>query len=219
VAAGLGWATGPGPGLFYEVTGEDPDDVRERIEAGLDAGSDLRDWELPDREVHVETAAATPTGSRRRSSSPRTASPSRSCRGDSDRSLPDRPRRRLLSGLRVSNVSSMNGNNPYAGAPGVTTNGASPRPSTSLRIKNDASGARSPESSREPNRISRTATRSAPSCRSARTGRRRPSPSTHRPVTPSRPGSRRTPTSWRPASPTPTPTRSPADWPRALRCR
>jgi len=26
VAAGLGWATGPGPGLFYEVTGEDPDD-------------------------------------------------------------------------------------------------------------------------------------------------------------------------------------------------
>jgi len=60
VAAGLGWATGPGPGLFYEVTGEDPDDVRERIEAGLDAGSDLRDWELPDREVHVETAAATP---------------------------------------------------------------------------------------------------------------------------------------------------------------
>jgi len=58
--AGLGWATGPGPGLFYEVTGEDPDDVRARIEAGLDAGSDLRDWELPDRETRVETVAAEP---------------------------------------------------------------------------------------------------------------------------------------------------------------
>jgi arginine decarboxylase len=58
--AGLGWATGPGPGLFYEVTGEDPDGVRERIEAGLDAGGDLRDWALPDRETRVETVAAEP---------------------------------------------------------------------------------------------------------------------------------------------------------------
>ena len=58
--AGLGWATGPGPGLFYEVTGEDGDDVRDRIRAGLDAGSDLRDWELPDRETRVETVAAEP---------------------------------------------------------------------------------------------------------------------------------------------------------------
>ncbi len=62
VAAGLGWATGPGPGLFYEVTGEDSDDVRARIEAGLDAGASLRDWELTDRAVHVETAS----GSRER---------------------------------------------------------------------------------------------------------------------------------------------------------
>lgn len=60
VVAGLGWATGPGPGLFYEVTGEDPDDVRERIHAGLDAGSDLREWTLSDRELHVEHAAAEP---------------------------------------------------------------------------------------------------------------------------------------------------------------
>ena len=59
VAAGLGWATGPGPGIFYEVTGEDPDDVRDRIETGLDAGGDLRDWELPEREIRVETAAPT----------------------------------------------------------------------------------------------------------------------------------------------------------------
>ena len=60
VVAGLGWATGPGPGLFYEVTGEDPVDVEERITSGLDAGSGLRDWDLPNREVHVETAAANP---------------------------------------------------------------------------------------------------------------------------------------------------------------
>ena len=60
VAAGLGWATGPGPGLFYEVTGENPDSVRDRIETGLDAGTTLRDWDLPDRETRVETAAASP---------------------------------------------------------------------------------------------------------------------------------------------------------------
>jgi len=60
VAAGLGWATGPGPGLFYEVTGEDRDAVRERIESGLDAGSDLREWDLPDRTFRVESAAAEP---------------------------------------------------------------------------------------------------------------------------------------------------------------
>ena len=60
VAAGLGWATGPGPGIFYEVTGEDPDSVRGRIESGLDAGAELRDWALPDREIRVEVASASP---------------------------------------------------------------------------------------------------------------------------------------------------------------
>jgi len=58
--AGLGWATGPGPGLFYEVTGETERDVRDRIGAGLNAGAELRDWDLTDREVRVETAAAEP---------------------------------------------------------------------------------------------------------------------------------------------------------------
>ena len=60
--AGLGWATGPGPGLFYEVTGENPDDVRERTHAGLDSGAELRDWALSDRETRVETVAAEPDG-------------------------------------------------------------------------------------------------------------------------------------------------------------
>ena len=56
LAAGLGWATGPGPGLFYEATGRDPDAVRRELEDGLDAGSELRDWELPNREFEVTTA-------------------------------------------------------------------------------------------------------------------------------------------------------------------
>jgi len=56
IAAGLGWATGPGPGLFYEVAGEEPAAVRERIRRGLDAGAELRDWELPDRETLVVDA-------------------------------------------------------------------------------------------------------------------------------------------------------------------
>ncbi len=60
VVAGLGWATGPGPGLFYEVTGENAEDVRGRIHAGLDSGATLRDWELTDRSVHVESASAAP---------------------------------------------------------------------------------------------------------------------------------------------------------------
>jgi len=60
VVAGLGWATGPDAGIFYEVTGEDPDDVRERIHAGLDAGIDLRERAMPDRDLHVETATPEP---------------------------------------------------------------------------------------------------------------------------------------------------------------
>ncbi|MFC5133339.1 MULTISPECIES: pyruvoyl-dependent arginine decarboxylase [Haloferacaceae] len=60
VAAGLGWATGPGPGIFYEVTGEDSESVRDRIHAGLDAGSSLRDWELTGRETRVEAAIPEP---------------------------------------------------------------------------------------------------------------------------------------------------------------
>ena len=56
LVAGLGWATGPGPGLFYEATGRDPTAVRRELEDGLDAGSELRDWKLPDREFEVTTA-------------------------------------------------------------------------------------------------------------------------------------------------------------------
>ena len=56
LVAGLGWATGPGPGLFYEATGRDPAAVRQELEDGLDAGSELRDWELSQREFEITTA-------------------------------------------------------------------------------------------------------------------------------------------------------------------
>lgn len=54
VSAGLGWTTGPGPGLFYEAAAEtDPGTVRERIEEGLAAGRALRDWRFTDEEVEI----------------------------------------------------------------------------------------------------------------------------------------------------------------------
>jgi arginine decarboxylase len=56
IAAGLGWATGPGPGLFYEATGTDPAAVRAEVEAGLDAGRGLRDWTFDDERVVVTSA-------------------------------------------------------------------------------------------------------------------------------------------------------------------
>lgn len=60
VAAGLGWATGPGPGLFYEADGHSAEAVRERVDRGLDAGVDLREWTVTDRETAVVDADADP---------------------------------------------------------------------------------------------------------------------------------------------------------------
>ncbi|ESP87352.1 pyruvoyl-dependent arginine decarboxylase [Candidatus Halobonum tyrrellensis] len=51
--AGLGWATGPGPGLFYEATGADADVVRRTVEEGLADGRALREWEFTDEETLV----------------------------------------------------------------------------------------------------------------------------------------------------------------------
>ena len=56
VVSGLGWATGPGPGLFYEASGHDEASVRESILAGLDAGRELRDWEFDDEQVALTEA-------------------------------------------------------------------------------------------------------------------------------------------------------------------
>ncbi|MFW6320515.1 MAG: pyruvoyl-dependent arginine decarboxylase [Halohasta sp.] len=56
IATGIGWATGPGPGLFYEASGSDPDAVDREIRRGLAAGCELREWEVTDRDVLVSTA-------------------------------------------------------------------------------------------------------------------------------------------------------------------
>jgi len=61
VSAALGWATGPGPGLFYEAAGAtDPGTVRERVERGLAAGRDLRDWTFEAEAAEVVAAEADP---------------------------------------------------------------------------------------------------------------------------------------------------------------
>lgn len=59
VTAGLGWAIGPGPGLFYESAAEaDPETVRERIAEGLAAGRALRDWEFTDERIRIASVDA-----------------------------------------------------------------------------------------------------------------------------------------------------------------
>ncbi|MFO7832556.1 MAG: pyruvoyl-dependent arginine decarboxylase [Halohasta sp.] len=55
ITTGIGWATGPGPGLFYEASGTDPEAVETEIRQGLAAGCELRDWEFTDRDVLVST--------------------------------------------------------------------------------------------------------------------------------------------------------------------
>ncbi|QLG61298.1 pyruvoyl-dependent arginine decarboxylase [Halorarum salinum] len=57
VVAGLGWATGPGPGLFYEADGTDVDSVERTIGEGLATGADLRDWTFDGEEVRLASAA------------------------------------------------------------------------------------------------------------------------------------------------------------------
>jgi len=57
-AAGIGWARSEGgPGIFYEVDGTDPEDVRREIREGLAAGRDLRDWEFVAESAKVESVA------------------------------------------------------------------------------------------------------------------------------------------------------------------
>jgi arginine decarboxylase len=63
LAAALAWATGPGPGLFYEAAGTDADAVREEALEGLAAGRALRadEWTFADERVRVERADADAT--------------------------------------------------------------------------------------------------------------------------------------------------------------
>jgi len=54
-ATAIAWATGPGPGLFYEASGTDPDAVEAAARDGLDAGCELREWTFTDRDALVST--------------------------------------------------------------------------------------------------------------------------------------------------------------------
>ena len=60
LAAGVGWATGPGPGLFYEADAESEAEVRTLLETGLEAGRDLRGWTFEEESLSIETAEAAP---------------------------------------------------------------------------------------------------------------------------------------------------------------
>lgn len=51
-AAALGWAVGPGGGVFYEAgDAEDEDAARQEVLTGLAAARELRDSEFPDEQV------------------------------------------------------------------------------------------------------------------------------------------------------------------------
>lgn len=57
--AGIGWARSEsGKGIFYEATGENQAAVRDTIERGLDAGTELRDWTFVEEDMVVRDAPA-----------------------------------------------------------------------------------------------------------------------------------------------------------------
>ncbi len=60
-AACLGWSREPdGPGIFYESSGTVPDAVRNRAEAGLEAGRELRSWAFEGETTRTVTVEAEP---------------------------------------------------------------------------------------------------------------------------------------------------------------
>ena len=60
-AAGIGWARSEsGRGIFYEADGESEAVVRERIEDGLAAGKELRDWAFVEADSLVVEADPDP---------------------------------------------------------------------------------------------------------------------------------------------------------------
>lgn len=61
-AACLGWTReSDGPGIFYESSGTDPEAVRQRVDDGLAAGCDLREWEFGETRRRLVVADADPS--------------------------------------------------------------------------------------------------------------------------------------------------------------
>lgn len=61
--AGLAWAVGPGPGIFYEVDGSvDAAECRQRLAEGLAAARDLRDWSIDTTDERIVTVDAPDVG-------------------------------------------------------------------------------------------------------------------------------------------------------------
>lgn len=60
ITAGLGWATGPEFGVFYEAAGFDPDAIIAELNEGLDDCISRRDVSLPDRGSEIVTADSHP---------------------------------------------------------------------------------------------------------------------------------------------------------------
>ncbi len=59
--AGLGWNREPdGPGIFYETSGTDPEEVTEDLKAGLAAGRELRGWNFEDERQQLVVAEPDP---------------------------------------------------------------------------------------------------------------------------------------------------------------
>lgn len=60
VSAAIAWGRAKsGPGLVYEAAGErEPEAIRERARAGLEAGRELREWTFATRDAAVVSAAS-----------------------------------------------------------------------------------------------------------------------------------------------------------------
>lgn len=58
-SAALAWTTGDGPGLFYESSGpSEPGVIKRRVQEGIEAGLEFRDWSTDSIEVESATVEA-----------------------------------------------------------------------------------------------------------------------------------------------------------------
>lgn len=60
VVAGLGWATGDGAGVVYEADDGEESAVREQLQAGLEAATEMRDRSFDEPRTRTAVATADP---------------------------------------------------------------------------------------------------------------------------------------------------------------